>query len=74
MARKLIPKKLIIEFDDNGEFRTALLAYRIKDGQIMDMKSLKSITIDNAHFSKPQFYEFLQKAKEHAIEAEKCDE
>jgi len=74
MARKLLPKKLIIEFDDRGEFRTALLAYRIREGESVDMRNMKTITIDNANFSKPQFNDFLVKVKEHVVKAENCDE
>ena len=51
MARELVPIKLLISFDDKGNFDDGLFLYKMKIDGITDDKQ-KSIAIKNMAFSK----------------------
>lgn len=71
MGKKLIPSKVIIEFD-NGVFVTGVILYKVNDGG--EITRVKTIGIKNADFSKPLLNGLLQKFIKHAENAEGIQE
>lgn len=71
MSKGLIPKKLIIEFNE-GSFFNGVLIYKINDNGVIGR--FKSIGIKDANFSKPILNEILQKFIEHAGKSEDINE
>ena len=71
MGKKLIPSKVIIEFD-NGVFVTGVILYKVNDGG--EITRVKTIGIKNADFSKPLLNGLLQKFIKHAESAEGIQE
>ena len=67
MGKKLIPNKLIIEFE-NGAFVNGVILYKINDSGVIS--KVKTIGIKNADFSKPLLNGLLQKFIKHAHDAE----
>ena len=56
--KKLIPHKLIINYESDGTFRDGIYLYKITIGGKWDGR-YKSISIKNFSFSKPQFNQML---------------
>lgn len=71
MGKKLIPNKVIIEFD-NGVFVSGVILYKVNDGG--EITRVKTIGIKNADFSKPVLNGLLQKFIKHAESAEGVQE
>lgn len=71
MGKKLIPSKVIIEFD-NGVFVNGVILYKVNDGG--EITRVKTIGIKNADFSKPLLNGLLQKFIKHAQDAEGIQE
>jgi len=71
MGKKLIPNKVIIEFD-NGVFASGVILYKVNDGG--EITRVKTIGIKNADFSKPLLNGLLQKFIKHAQDAEGIQE
>jgi len=71
MGKKLIPSKVIIEFD-NSVFVTGVILYKVNDGG--EITRVKTIGIKNADFSKPLLNGLLQKFIKHAESAEGIQE
>jgi len=67
MAKKLIPCKVVIEFD-NGEFLNGVILYKVNDGG--EIGRVKSIGIKDADFSKPALNVLLKKFIKHASQSE----
>jgi len=67
MGKKLIPAKLIIEFE-NGSFVNGVILYKVNDSGVIG--KVKTIGIKNADFSKPLLNGLLQKFIKHAHDAE----
>ena len=67
MGKKLIPAKLIIEFE-NGVFVNGVILYKVNDSGVIG--KVKTIGIKNADFSKPLLNGLLQKFIKHAHDAE----
>ena len=66
--KKLMPHKIVIEFEDGG-FKSGVLLYRVQEDGILT-KGYKSIGIKNANFSKPILNGVLENIKTHAKKAE----
>jgi len=67
--KKIIPHKLIIEFDENEKFKNGLLLYRLKtNGETQ--KGFRSIAIKNIDFDKSQIEDILQKVNIHVKKIE----
>lgn len=71
MSKELIPKKLVIEFNE-GSFFNGVLIYKINDNGIIGR--FKSVGIKGANFSKPTLNGILQKFIEHARKSEDINE
>ncbi|PIQ86668.1 MAG: hypothetical protein COV73_04335 [Candidatus Omnitrophica bacterium CG11_big_fil_rev_8_21_14_0_20_43_6] len=71
MGKKLIPNKVIIEFD-NGVFVSGVILYKVNDGG--EITRVKTTGIKNADFSKPLLNGLLQKFIKHAESAEGIQE
>jgi len=71
MGKKLIPSKVIIEFD-NGAFVSGVILYKVNDSG--EISRVKTIGIKNADFSKPLLNGLLQKFIKHAQDAEGIQE
>ncbi len=71
MGKKLIPSKVIIEFD-NGAFVSGVILYKVNDSG--EISRVKTIGIKNADFSKPLLNGLLQKFIKHAESAEGTQE
>lgn len=71
MAKKLIPEKVIIEFD-NGAFSSGVIIYKVNNNGAISR--VKTIGIKNADFSKPMLNGLLQKFIQHAQNAEGIQE
>ena len=71
MGKKLIPSKVIIEFD-NGVFAGGVILYKVNDSG--EITRVKTIGIKNADFSKPLLNGLLQKFIKHAESAEGIQE
>jgi hypothetical protein len=71
MGKKLIPNKVIIEFD-NGVFVSGVILYKVNDSG--EISRVKTIGIKNADFSKPLLNGLLQKFIKHAQDAEGIQE
>ncbi len=71
MGKKLIPSKVIIEFD-NGVFVSGVILYKVNDSG--EISRIKTIGIKNADFSKPLLNGLLQKFIKHAESAEGIQE
>jgi len=71
MAKKLIPEKVIIEFE-NGAFSSGVILYKVNDNGAITR--IKTIGIKNADFSKPLLNGVLQKFIQHAQNAEGIQE
>jgi len=67
MGKKLIPAKLIIEFE-SGAFVNGVILYKVNDSGVIG--KVKTIGIKNADFSKPLLNGLLQKFIKHAHDAE----
>jgi len=67
MGKKLIPAKLIIEFE-NCAFVNGVILYKVNDSGVIG--KVKTIGIKNADFSKPLLNGLLQKFIKHAHDAE----
>ena len=67
MGKKLLPAKLIIEFE-NGAFVNGVILYKVNDSGVIG--KVKTIGIKNADFSKPLLNGLLQKFIKHAHDAE----
>lgn len=67
MGKKLIPSKVIIEFE-NGTFVSGVILYKVNDSGAISR--VKTIGIKNANFSKPLLNGLLQKFIKHAHDAE----
>ena len=67
MAKKLIPCKVVIEFD-NGEFLNGVILYKVNDGG--EISRIKSIGIKDAGFNKSTLNGVLQKFIKHANQSE----
>jgi hypothetical protein len=67
MAKKLIPEKVIIEFEE-GVFSSGIILYKVNDNGAITR--VKTIGIKNADFSKPLLNGLLQKFIQHAQDAE----
>lgn len=67
MGKKLIPSKVIIEFE-NGAFVSGVILYKVNDNGAISR--VKTIGIKNADFSKPLLNGLLQKFIKHAQDAE----
>jgi hypothetical protein len=67
MTKKLIPSKVIIEFE-NGVFVSGVILYKVNDNGAISR--VKTIGIKNADFSKPLLNGLLQKFIKHAEDAE----
>jgi hypothetical protein len=67
MAKKLMPEKVIIEFED-GAFVNGVILYKVNDNGLIG--KIKTIGIKNADFSKPLLNGLLQKFIKHAHDAE----
>lgn len=51
MAKDLVPLKMIISFDGNGQFENGLLLYKLRVNGVIEDRQ-KSISIKNMAFSK----------------------
>lgn len=71
MGKKLIPSKVIIEFD-SGVFVNGVILYKVNDSG--EISRVKTIGIKNADFSKPLLNGLLQKFIKHAQDAEGIQE
>jgi len=67
MAKKLIPCKVVIEFE-NGEFLNGVILYKVNDGGVISR--VKSIGIKDATFNKSVLNGLLQKFTKHANQSE----
>jgi hypothetical protein len=67
MAKKLIPCKVVIEFE-NGEFLNGAILYKVNDGG--EISRVKNIGIKDADFSKPTLNGLLKKFIKHASQSE----
>ncbi len=67
MAKKLIPCKVVIEFE-NGEFLNGVILYKVNDGGVISR--VKSIGIKDAIFNKSILNGLLQKFTKHANQSE----
>jgi len=67
MAKKLIPCKVVIEFE-NGEFLNGVILYKVNDGG--EISRVKNISIKDADFSKPALNILLKKFIKHASQSE----
>ena len=72
MAKNIIPNKVIINYNNDGTFRDGVIQYRVEADGALD-NNFKTISIDNAGFSIPQFNAALAKIKDKAIISEKAD-
>jgi len=70
MIRKLEPHKLIINFDDDGNFTDGIFCYHIRIDGVVNPKEMKSVSIKNAGHSVPHFNQFLKDVMNHARQAE----
>lgn len=71
MGKKLIPNKVIIEFD-NGIFVNGVILYKVNNSG--EISRVKTVGIKNADFSKPLLNGLLQKFIKHAQDAEGAQE
>ncbi|MFA5156429.1 MAG: hypothetical protein WC532_03420 [Candidatus Omnitrophota bacterium] len=71
MAKKLMPEKVIIEFE-NSAFSSGVILYKVNDNGAISR--VKTIGIKNADFSKPMLNGLLQKFIQHAQTAEGMQE
>jgi hypothetical protein len=71
MAKKLLPEKVIIEFEE-GAFSSGVILYKVNDNGAISR--VKTIGIKNADFSKPLLNGILQKFIKHAQDAEGVQE
>jgi hypothetical protein len=69
MARKIIPKKIIIEFDDDTGTIDGVIQYQIDVDGVRNRK-YKTIGIKNAGFNKAQLVTALRRMKRRAEQAE----
>ena len=67
MVKKLIPCKVVIEFE-NGEFLNGVILYKVNDGGVISR--VKSIGIKDATFNKSVLNGLLQKFTKHANQSE----
>ena len=67
MAKKLMPEKVIIEFEE-GAFSSGVIIYKVNDNGAVSR--IKTIGIKNADFSRPLLNGVLQKFIQHAQNAE----
>jgi len=67
MAKRLLPEKMIIEFED-GKFVNGVILYKVSDNGAVS--KTKSIGIKNADFSRPVLNGLLQKFIQHAKTSE----
>ena len=67
MAKKLIPCKVVIEFE-NGEFLNGVILYKVNDGGVISR--VKSVGIKDATFNKSVLNGLLQKFTKHANQSE----
>jgi hypothetical protein len=68
MSREIVPHKLIINLDNNGDFKTGLLQYRIRSGGALNNKFF-TMTIDNG-IQIAAINGVLAQAKRHAEKGE----
>ncbi|HNX82560.1 MAG TPA: hypothetical protein PKL77_10505 [Candidatus Omnitrophota bacterium] len=67
MAKKLIPCKVVLEFD-NGDFLNGVILYKVNDSGVISR--VKSIGIKDADFNKQTLNGVLKKFIKHASQAE----
>ena len=67
MAKKLIPYKVVIEFE-KGEFLNGVILHRVNDGGVIGR--IKSVGITDASFNKSTLNGLLQKFAKHANQSE----
>ncbi len=67
MAKKLIPNKVVIEFE-KGEFLNGVILYKVNDGGVIGR--MKSVGITDANFNKQILNGLLQKFTKHANQSE----
>jgi len=67
MAKKLIPCKVVVEFE-NGEFFNGVILYKVNDSGVISR--IKSIGIKDATFNKSTLNGLLQKFVKHANQSE----
>jgi hypothetical protein len=71
MAKKLMPEKVIIEFEE-GAFSSGVIIYKVNDNGAVSR--VRTIGIKNADFSRPLLNGLLQKFIQHAQSAEGIQE
>lgn len=67
MARKLLPTKIVIEFD-KGNFINGFILYKVDDEGVITRT--RTVGLRNASFSRPVLNGIIQKFIEHAQTAE----
>jgi hypothetical protein len=67
MAKRLIPKRIIIEFVD-GKFSNGTIMYKVSDSGVLS--KIKSVGIKNAGFSQQALSAFIEKLGKHAEKSE----
>ena len=73
MARKLIPHKLVVKFDKQGQVEDGIILYRIQVDGVLG-KEFKSLGIKNIGFNKVQFNAALNKIRQHVKSVEKAED
>ena len=72
MNKEIVPHKLVVEYDKQGDVKSGIILYRIKIDGATNNK-YNSISIMGAGHSVPQFAAILKKFLKHAEKAEKIE-